>query len=132
MTVPFQVQTNALKRKLLFYSFPLYSFITFLSSYACSYLLSLGLPFFFFFLSLLFFFSCHYLPLSLSCPQPSPIRFWFDSNCVQQRGRRGSKAQLADLCLPSGNRRSLLVVLHSSRLRSRRRWLVEFSHWLIC
>ena len=47
------------------------------------------------------YFSCHYLPLSLSCPQPSPIRFWFDSNCVQQRGRRGSKAQLADLCPPS-------------------------------
>ena len=63
MTVPFQVQTNALKRKLLFYSFPLYSFITFLSSYACSYLLSLRLPFFFFFLSLLFFFP---LTISLS------------------------------------------------------------------
>ena len=113
-------------------------FISFLFFYYFSFILRLFLSpvtpsSLFLLLSLSFiYFSCHYLPLSLSCPQPSPIRFWFDSNCVQERGRRGSKAQLADLCPPSGNRRSLLVVLHNSRRRSRRRWLVEFIHWLIC
>ena len=172
------VQTDVLKNKnLLFYSFPLSAFITFLSSLFyffllsssfCSYLLSLPLPFFFFFLlqhlhhmasSGVFFFFFIYLfffifflslslSLSLSRLQPSPIRFQFNSNCLRRRGRWGFKAQLADwsllifahplavadlkLCLPSGSRRSLLVILHSSCRRSRCQCLVEFGHWLIC
>ena len=79
--------------------------------------------FFFFFFLLSVHFLCAYFPL-------------------RRRGRRGSEAQLSDLkqsspifarqskalladlklCSPSGNRRSLLVVLHSSR----RRWLLRF------
>ena len=75
------VQTDVLKNKnLLFYSFPLSAFITFLSSLFyffllsssfCSYLLSLPLPFFFFFLlqhlhsGFRFFFFFFFLSLSL-------------------------------------------------------------------
>ena len=53
--------------------------------------------------------------------------------------------KLGDLCSPiwssthrseallvSGSRRSLLVICHSSRCRSRCRWLVEFGRWFIC
>ena len=45
-----------------------------------------------------------------------------------------SEPLLADLklCSPRGSCRSLLVILHNSRRRSRHWWLVEFGHWLIC
>ena len=109
----------------------------------------LRVVFFFFFVPLsLFFIFFLSLSLSLSRLQPSSIRFQFNLNCLRRRGRWGFKAQLADwsllifahplavadlkLCLPSGSRRSLLVILHSSCRRSRCQWLVEFGHWLIC
>ena len=61
------------------------------------------------------FFSCHYLSLFLFLSRRRRFRF---------------EAELANLKLysPRGSRRSLFIVLHSSRHRSRHRWLVEFGH----
>ena len=121
----------------------------------------LFLSHFHFFLSLTLFLSLYIsvlspqiwlvsAPLSLFLFFPVTISLSFFS-CHEEEGNSDLKQSslieacqyeplLADLnlCSPKGSRRSLLVVLHSrwSLLvvlhSSRRRWLVEFGHWLIC
>ena len=92
------------------HSLPLFC-ISVLSSLRLFLSLSLSLSLFFFSLS---FFSCHEEKGDSDLKQSSPIE------------ARQFEPLLADLklCSPKGNRRSLLVVLHSSC----RRWLVEFGH----
>ena len=111
------------------------------------------------FLSLFFFFPEKAIPISVSfflflrlCASLSlSLSLFFfpwegdsDLNLYSLIEARQSEPLLADLKLCSSrggcrsllivlhSRRSLLVILHSSLRRSRRWWLVEFGHWLIC
>ena len=85
--------------------------------------LSLSLSLFYFIL----FFFCHYLSLFLFL---SRRRRWFRSEAelVDWSLPIWTSTHQSEALLTQGSRRSLLVVLHSSR----HRWLVEFGHWLIC
>ena len=86
-----------------------------------SFSLSLSLSFIF------YFFFCHYLSLFLFL---SRRRRWFRSEAelVDWSLPIWTSTHQSEALLTQGSRRSLLVVLHSSR----HRWLVEFGHWLIC
>ena len=84
--------------------------------------------------SVSFFLSLH---LFVSAPLSLSFFYWEGDSDLKQSSpieARQSEPLLVDLklCSPRGSRRSLLVILHSSCRRSRRWWLVEFSHWLIC
>ena len=120
-----------------------HSFLSLLSGLHLSLLpISFSLSFFFSpSLRLCVSFSLFFFPVTIflsffSCHEEDD----FDLKQSLSIKARQSEVLLVDLklCSPKGSRRSLLVVLHSRRSllivlhSSRRRWLVEFGHWLIC